>query len=300
MLRIGNYINFITPIVLLLTSLAVFGQEPSPPPMVEPKKGSVRFTAQFEVNGKTEKLDRKRFYLIRGSRQQNAGLLKNVAETSVTSRDCYYADLRRNGRKISDKFFCWLKTNDCESPYCREVKTKEEALSVPEFATAYNIGLREYKQSALALKWITTNLPDDIRDGYYRQQKNVLGKLVDLAKLAGQEATRLKKGSAGKNDGFQSIMTDRLGNGYFLEVDIVPPEKKKTETYLITNLLPTVFGDTGYVWSCEVEIDPSKQIQINLRNEIGKKKCEVATKKLTEVCTLPDCSKPPEKPAEAN
>ena len=101
-------------------------------------------------------------------------------------------------------------------------------------------------------------------------------------------------------DGFQSIMTDRLGNGYFLDVDIVPPEGKKTETYLITNLLPTVFGDTGYVWSCEVEIDSTKQAQINLKNELGKKKCEVVSKKLTEVCTLPDCSKTPEKSAESN
>jgi len=301
MLRIGNYINFITPIILLLTSLAAFSQEPASSPMVEQKKGSVRFTAKFEINGKSETLDRKRFYLIRGSRQQNAELLKNIAETSVTSRDCYYADLRRNGRKISDEFFCWLKTNDCESPYCREVKTKEEALSVPEFAAAYNIGLREYRQSALALKWITTNLPDDIRDGYYRQQKNVLGKLVDLAKFAGQEATRLKKGSTDKAAGFQSIMTDRLGNGYFLEVDIIPPENNKKETYLITNLLPIVFGDTGYVWTCEVEIDPDKpQAQINLKKLITDKKCEVFTKKLTEVCTLPDCSKSPEKPAEAN
>ncbi|MCY7374746.1 MAG: hypothetical protein LH472_02085 [Pyrinomonadaceae bacterium] len=298
MRRIGNYKIFIALMAMLLTSLAAFGQEFAP--TVEQKKGSVRFTAQFEINGKTEKLDRKRFYLVRGSRQQNADLLKNIAETVVTSRDCYYADLQRGGRKISDEFFCWLKTNDCESPYCREVKTKEEALAVPEFAVAYKIGLREYRQSALALKWLTTNLPDDIRDGYYRQQKNVLGKLVDLARFAGQETSQVKRGSAKKGDGFQSIMTDRLGNAYFLDVDIVPPEGKKTETYLITNLLPTVFGDTGFVWSCEVEIDPSKQIQVNLKNELGKKKCEVVTRKLTEVCTLPDCSKPPEKPAEAN
>ena len=161
MLRIGNQIIYIVPIVLLLTTLVAFGQETSPStsPLVEQKKGSVRFTAQFEVNGKTEKLDRKRFYLIRGNRQQNADLLKIIAETSVTSRDCYFADLRRNGRKISDEFFCWLKNNDCESPYCREVKTTEEALSVPEFAAAYKIGLREYKQSALALKWIPRIFP---------------------------------------------------------------------------------------------------------------------------------------------
>ena len=97
MLRIGNQIIYIVPIVLLLTTLVAFGQETSPStsPLVEQKKGSVRFTAQFEVNGKTEKLDRKRFYLIRGNRQQNADLLKIIAETSVTSRDCYFADLRR-------------------------------------------------------------------------------------------------------------------------------------------------------------------------------------------------------------
>jgi hypothetical protein len=295
MRRIETSKIFIKAFFALLLFLPVAGQNtPSP---LKSLLGSVKFTAQVEINGKTEKLDRKRFYLIRGSRQQNSALLKTLSETIVTSRDCYYADLRRSGRKISEDFFCWLKTNDCESPYCREIKTKEEALSVPEFALAYNKGLREYGRSTLALKWLTTNLPDDIRNGYYEQQKPALKKLVDLARFYGQEATKVKKGSAASGEGFQSIMTDRLGGAFFLDVEVVPPENKKTETYLITNLFPLVFGDTSYVWTCEVEIDPSKpQAQVVLKSEIGKKKCEVVTKKLSDICSMPACVKSAAKP----
>ncbi len=278
-------------LIVLLMSLATFGQNSAPSPAVEAKTGSIKFTAQVKIGENTEKLGRKRFYLIRGSRQQHADLLKQIAETNVVSRDCYYADLRRRGQKISDEYVCWLKQNDCESAYCREIKNKEEALAVPEFAAAYRQSLREYKQPALALKWITTNLPDEIRIGYYEQQQSVLNKLITLAKRAGQEATKAKKGSARSGDGFQSIMTDRIGNAYFLDIDIVPPENEKTETYLITNLLPTVFGDTSYLWTCEIEIDPEKpQSPFVLRSEIGKKnKCDIVMKKQTEVCDLPDC-----------
>jgi hypothetical protein len=298
MLRIQPSKIFAAALTTMLLSSALSGQTAPPPPgavaaatAAEPKKGSVRFSAQLEINGKTEKLDRKRFYLIRGSRQQNAALLKTLAETTVTSRDCYYANLRPGGQKISADFFCWLKKHDCESPYCREVKTREEALSVPEFAVAYNRGLREYGRSALALKWLTTNLPDDIRSGYYEQQKPVLKKLVELAGFYSQEVARAKKGTAANpGDGFQSIMTDRGGNAFFLDIEVIPPENRKTETYLITNLLPIVFGDSSYVWTCEIEVDPLKpQAQITLKNEIGKKKCEVVTKKIADACSVPEC-----------
>ena len=288
MLRIETSKIFVTFLFAFLFLTATFGQTPA---TSAPKKGSIKFIAQTEINGKNEKLDRKRFYLIRGNRQQNAALLKSIADTTVTSRDCYYANLRLNERKISDEFSCWLKTNDCESPYCREVTTKEEALAIPEFASAYKTGLREYQSSFLALKWLTTNLPDEIRSGYYHQQKPVLKKLVELASFYGQEATQAKKGTAEKGDGFQSIMTDRSGTAFFLDIEVIPPENKKTETYLITNLLPIVFGDTSYVWTCELEVDPAKlHAPILLRSEISKKKCDVVTKKLTDVCTLPACN----------
>ncbi|MEP6923816.1 MAG: hypothetical protein ABI954_05085 [Pyrinomonadaceae bacterium] len=256
----------------------------------QPKRGSIKFTAQVEINGKTEKLDRKRFYLVRGSRQQNAQLIKKIAATEPFSQDCYYANLRRNGSQVSDEFVCWLKNNDCESPYCREIKTSAEAEAVPEFAAAYRQSLREYKTPVLALKWLTTNLPANLRAGFYDQQKSVLRELVNLGRVSAQETTRAKKGTASVGEGFQSIMTDRLGNAYFLDIDVVPPENKKTETYLVTNLLPIVFGDTGYSWTCEVEVDPAKpQAPIVLKNEIGKKKCEVVTKKISAACSLPEC-----------
>lgn len=290
---------FIALLINLSALLIAFGQISAP--AGEDKKGSIKFTAQVEINGKTERLDRKRFYLIRGSRQQNAELLKKAAETNITSRDCYYDSLRRSGRQISDQFVCWLKDNDCESPYCREVKTTEEALAVPEFASAYRQGLREYKQPLLALKWLPTNLPDYIRIGYYEQQKPVLENLIALAKSYAQQATQAKKGSARAGDGFQSIMTDRLGSAYFLDIDVVPPEGKKTETYLVSNLLPAVFGDTSYVWTCEIEVDPTKpQAQFVLKTEIGKKKCEVVAKKQSEACTVPKCGKVAETPPATN
>jgi hypothetical protein len=294
---------FFASFVVLSAFNAAFGQETTAPaPTPENKTGAIKFTAQADIGGKPQKLDRKRFYLIRGSRQQNTELLKQIAETTVLSRDCYFADLRQKGRKISDEYVCWLKNNECESSYCREVKTSEEALSVPEFAVAYRQGLREYRQPAVALKWLNTNLPDEIRNGYYLQYKNTLERLIALAKVSAQEATQAKKSASKKGEGFQTIMTDRLGNAYFLDVDVVPPEKKKTETYLISNLLPMVFGDTSYVWTCEIEVDPTKlQTPFLLKTEIGKKtnnKCEVVTKKQTEVCNLTECGKPSEKPAE--
>jgi hypothetical protein len=283
----------------LFMGLPMRGQD-SAPTSAE-AKGSIRFAAVVKIGDKNERLSRKRFYLIRGNRQQHAELLKQIAETSVTSRDCYFANLRQKGKKISDEYVCWLKRNDCESTFCREIKTTEEALNVPEFAAAYRQGLREYRQPAVALKWLNTNLSDEIRNGYYRQYKQTIEKLVASAKTAAAETTKEKRGTAGKNAGFQSIMTDRLGVGYFLDIDVVPPEGKKTETYLISNLLPIVFGDTSYVWTCELEIDPAKkQAPVTLGTEVNKKtKCEVISKKLSEICDLPDCPKPEEKPPAA-
>jgi hypothetical protein len=298
MLRPGICKIFIALVVMLLNCLAGFAQDSTPTPTAEPQLGSVVFTAQVEINKETVKLDRKRFYLVRGSRQQHAEFIKQITEMPVTSRDCYYANLNYKGRKISDNLFCWLKEeHDCETPYCREVKTKEEALSIPEFASAYNQGMREYGRSTLALKWITTNLPDELRIGFYQQQKPIMKQLIDLAKNQAQEATQGKKGSASLGEGFQSIMTDRLGNAYFLDVDVVPPEKKKTETYLITNLMPIIYGDTGYIWTCEIEVDPTRPFsKIVLKNYIQNKKCNEFKKKITETCSLPDCSKQSEKP----
>lgn len=300
--RLYIYKIYFAAFITLIVCSVTFGQD-SVAESPEGEKGSIKFTSWIEIDGKLNKtaLLRNRFYLIRGSREQNAELLKQISETNVLSRDCYFADLRQKGRKISDEYVCWLKNNECESSYCREITTTEEALSVPEFAAAYRQGLREYKQPTVALKWLNTNLADEIRIGYYRQYQAALQKMVSLARASAQEATRAKRGSAKTGDGFQSIMTDRLANAYFLDVDVVPPEGKKTETYLISNLAPVVIGDSSYVWTCEIEVTAKRQLPVILNREIAKKnKCEVITKKQPENCNLPECGKPVEKQAATN
>lgn len=337
MFRIAAHKIYIASAVLLSACLAAFGQDAAPSPT---PKGSIKFIAKLDSGKVDDKgkpillaLERKRFYLIRGNLQENAALLKQIAgkleemeKENVLSRDCYYADLRRKGNKITDQYICWLKKDDCESPYCREIKTEQEVLTVPEFAAAYREGLREYRQSALALKWLTTNLRDDyIRNGFYVKQKSILKSLVAFARDSSLKATQTKKGivcetaqrkkdPACENGGFQSIMTDRRGNGFFLDIDVVPPQnvekdadpkkkKKEAETYLVSNLAPIVLGNKSFIWTCEVEVDvnnPQAQFNLNTLIKSKKKKCEVVEKPQPEVCNLPDCVKAAEKPAESN
>ena len=49
---------------------------------------------------------------------------------------------------------------------------------MPEFQAAYNQGLREFKTPELARRWLTVNLPADIRDGFYKQKQASIDALV--------------------------------------------------------------------------------------------------------------------------
>lgn len=358
------YKILIATFVVLSAFLTAFGQETAPLPKVEQKIGSIRFSSQVEINKKTEVVARKRFYLIRGNLEDNKALLEEIAKTTAKSANCYYADLRRENPNLSPAFFCWLKNKDCtkgycrcESVYCRDI-TMDDVGTVPEFAAAYRQSLKEYRQQpVLALKWLTTNLPSDIRDGFYRQQEAAIDNLVKLAQKAAQEATRTAKENlvvfdedvqpdmtnqiicsdklkpAGRTKSkadqsmkqpkivackdFQSVVTDRQGNAYFLDIDLVIPQQidkkmpeggkkpRETETYLITNLAPVVFGDTSFIWTCEVEIKPADAAnpqRINLKNEINKNnKCKIVPKPISENCNFPECGNtPPEKQAVSN
>ncbi len=63
-----------------MNCLVALGQDPAPASTpastIEPKTISVNFSAQLDKD--TKKNDRKRFYLIRGNRQQHAELLKQI------------------------------------------------------------------------------------------------------------------------------------------------------------------------------------------------------------------------------
>lgn len=208
-------------------------------------------------------LARKRFFLIPGSLAQNRALVDAIDRQPVVTRDCYYS---KNG--ASPALIDWLKSADCESVYCREIE--QEFISgpkaVPEFATAFAASEKEYGSKSTALRWLTTNLPPNLRDGLYRDRKNSLDAL-------------LKQAQTSTGPAIQSVMTDRNGTAFF--TDLTPG------TYVISNLVPAELDQTIATWTCEVQIKPDdlateKPFLISNRKE-RLVKC-VAIEKPTPAC----------------
>ena len=172
-------------------------------------------------------LARKRFFLIPGTLEQNRALVEAVERQPLTTRDCFYSKLGASAALIN-----WLKDGNCESVYCRAIEKDFVAgpKAVPEFATAFVTGQKEFGSDERARAWLTTNLPPDVRDGFYRDRKRVLEQFLKQA------------GSSGM---VQSVMTDRNGTAYF--TDLTPG------TYVLSNLVPTELGQSLVTWNCEVQ-----------------------------------------------
>ena len=173
-------------------------------------------------------LARKRFFLIPGTIEQNRVLIDVVERQALTSRDCYYQKIGASPALID-----WLKTGDCESVYCRGVEQDfvSGPKAVPEFATAFAASQKEFGNDETARQWLTTNLTPDVRDGFYRSRQTALEALF---KQAGPVV--------------HSVMTDRNGTAYF--TDLGPG------TYVLSNLIPTEFGQNFVTWNCEVQVKP--------------------------------------------
>lgn len=226
--------------------------------------GSLEVGGRVMIGTKQEKLERKRFYLFRGGLTANKEMVDRLRAEVPVSRDCFYC---RN--KASDGFIAWLKANNCESPYCREITT-EDIKKVKEFQTAYRKGQEQFRRDNIARKWITTNLPVRLRDGFYREQKKTLARLLG-------DARPLK-----------SVMTDRTNvKAFFIDIPL-DLGQKKTETFLVSNILPIEIGDKSYVWACEVEIGATaKATQLGLKVQ-APSKCEVFIRSLP-VCNAGSC-----------
>jgi len=209
-------------VAVLLMVTVVLAQEP-----VAKQTGVLRLRVRVKADDSSPQrgLSRKRFFLIPGTLEQNRALIAAIEQQPLTTRDCYY---KQHG--ASAALIGWLKEADCESVYCRSIERDfvSGAKAVPEFASAFAESQKEYGNDETALRWLTTNIPADMRDGFYRDRQHTLEALI-------------KQGNS-----IQSVMTDRNGTAYF--TDLGPG------TYVLSNLIPTELGQTLVTWNCEVQV----------------------------------------------
>jgi hypothetical protein len=225
-------------------------------------RGVIRLKARYKSAIGMKDLPRKRFFLIKGSLDQNQSLIQQIKQTNLASRECYY---RTHG--ASEQLIKWLDENDCESVYCREIEDKYIGGSepVPEFKAAYDQALKELKTPEDARRWLPAYLPVELRDGYYKTKRQTIEGLVKQAENASGKPT-------------MSIMTDRKGTAYLTDID--------PGVYTISNLVASETGKTSILWICEREVKASDlyiamKRPFTLSNEKDPKvKCEVIERPL--------------------
>jgi hypothetical protein len=246
-----------------LLALAFTAQTQTP----QTARGVIRLKVRHKSGEVTKELPRKRFFLIKGSLDENKSLIEMIKQTTFTSRACYY---RAQG--ASAPLIKWLDDGDCDSIYCRAVEERylSGADAVPEFTTAYEQALKELKTPELARRWLPNYLPANIRDGFYNLKQRTIDSLIKQAEtLSGKPV--------------MSIMTDRKGTAYLTDIE--------PGTYTISNLIPAETDKSNILWLCEREVKAT-DLAIAMRRPVIlsndkdlKVKCEVIER------PLPVCEK---------
>jgi hypothetical protein len=243
--------------VCCLLTLSFAGHTQTP----QTTRGSVRLKVRYKSGEVIKELPRKRFFLIKGSLDDNKSLAEAIKQT-FESRECFY-----RSKGASTQLIKWLDKNDCESIYCRAIEERyvSGADAVPELKSAYDQALKELKTPDLARRWLPNYLPAEIRDGYHQARQRTIDKLIAQAeKLSGKPV--------------MSIMTDRKGTAYLTDIE--------PATYTISNLIPSETEKSNILWLCEREVKAA-DLAISMRrpfilsNEKDPKvKCEVIERPL--------------------
>src|SRR5205814_997122 len=124
-------------------------QQPEYPP-----RGVLRLKVRYKSGDVTKDLPRKRFFMIIGSLDENKSLIEQIKTQPPMTRECYY-----RSKGASEALIKWLQQSDCDSVYCRQIEEKYVSGSeaVPEFRTAYEQALRDFKSPEIARQWLTNN-----------------------------------------------------------------------------------------------------------------------------------------------
>jgi len=224
--------------------------------------GVVRLKVRYKSAEGTKDLPRKRFFLISGSLEQNRSLVDKIKAINESSRECYY-----RSHSASAALIKWLKDNDCETLYCRQIEDKylSGPEAVPEFQKAFEQALNELKNREVARRWLTNYLPPEIRSGFYDEKQKAIQALVSEAESTTKTPV-------------MSIITDRKGTAYL--TNIAPG------TYTISNVVASETDKTSITWICEREVKATdlgtamKRPMILSNEKDPKVKCEVIERPL--------------------